>query len=285
MASITNTTTNESVHDNCTKPGLVPLEPRQRCLPKALSLVAPNQTLLELNTRFKSMPLMITKRNFRDVKCHNEVRQKLFEIINNVNIDEVYSKYECLATDTEQHDIPYLIALNKLGFITTDSQPGVMDAEESQRAYVAGLMVPDEADDLFDLINRTDVIGIQPRPDQSGHSRLPVTYGYSNCDNEPQSLAGNASKWIKGDSYWPLTYTAMHIGRCDLEDEVTMIPDELKKLPGTQSVKEKLDDWYQYELVYIILVDPQHGRLASEYLYPKVLIPLMRGIREMHDQK
>lgn len=58
-------------------------------------------------------------------------------------------------TDAIRHD---LIALNRLGLVTVDSQPGLLTARSAQRAYVEALLHNDRANDLFHRLAYSDLV-------------------------------------------------------------------------------------------------------------------------------
>lgn len=227
-----------------------------------------NNNLAKLCQRFKVLPSTIAKINMIKSPKNNLVRSKLFDLINKQKFTDVFDT-TAFYNDTLKYDVSWLTQLTKLGFIPLDSQPGEMTETASQRAYVSGALVCDEAFDLYDLINRTDIIAIINQSTCS-HTRLPVTYEYTNMDFDMESFAGNAPKWEKpkdiGDSdmiHYPPSSTALTLGMSEL--------DELPELFESDGLE------------YITIIDPTHGRLASEYLYPQILIPLMQAIRKMYD--
>ena len=196
---------------------------------------------------------------------------------------------------TAKHDSVFLVELNTLGFVTTNSQPGICAAgptpldwdkhlkamtdagelrqknpgsawaykelyaesggrlsakpmtETSERAYVMGAMMPDEAIEFFDLVNRTDIVCMMG----VGEYKVPVTYEYGNTSLHPAFWPG-----------CPPIYTS-------LKGSAFPLPDSIPKDIGDK-------------LISVECFDPQHGRLAAEYMYPKIILPIMRAIRARH---
>lgn len=174
--------------------------------------------------------------------------------------------------ETLQYDVKALAELNTLGFVTSGSQPGIVDRYEAQRAFVEGYMMPDEAAELYDLVNRTDIFCYTTAVRTTTSVRIPVTYAYTNMDNDIQSFAGNSPKWppkVKGDeSYaFPASTALCLITNYD-EDKNVMVADKLNK-------------WISY-LSYVVVIDMKFNRLACNYMYPQILLPIMKAIRKRH---
>lgn len=203
------------------------------------------------------------------------------------------------ATQTALFDQKQITELNWLGFVTTGSQPGLVVREqnpldwpkytqamkmatqeadrggpwrfseiykqlggrnsqdrrvsESQRAYLEGFMLPDEAMELFDIVNRTDIVCIIPN--QQCKCAVPVTYQYAN--------------WVPERSLiWPgYPYFTTSMGLATSTDSLPPHAQQFAK-----------------QLVFVQCFDPQHGRLASEYMYPTVILPIVRMIRSRHER-
>lgn len=71
--------------------------------------------------------------------------------------------------------VPYLAALNRAGFLTTDSQPGEDLGHSRQRAYVDGLTNVEMTRRIERLALVSDLYVVVVAPGASGGAMLPVT--------------------------------------------------------------------------------------------------------------
>jgi hypothetical protein len=123
----------------------------------------------------------------------------------------------------------------------------------SHRAYVRGYMFRDEARELWDLLNRTDLV-CMTRAHTSG---IPVAYDYI---KRPAGRPQDAMEW---PSIVPMSHAL----------PIQWVPD--KDVPDCVSA------WKEH-LVDVVCYDPRHGRLGRDYLCPTVLAAL-HAIRKRHD--
>ncbi len=68
-----------------------------------------------------------------------------------------------------------LAALNRNGLFTKESQPGLLDAGNAQRAYVTGFCTPETAGSLLALSSRTELVTVGHAPGEMSRASIPVT--------------------------------------------------------------------------------------------------------------
>lgn len=68
-----------------------------------------------------------------------------------------------------------LAELNRNGLFTRESQPGVLAAGHSQRAYVTGFCGVEAAAALLTLSGRTDLVTVAHAPGEASQASIPVT--------------------------------------------------------------------------------------------------------------
>lgn len=165
--------------------------------------------------------------------------------------------------DTLANDLTFIMELNKLGCITLDSQPGVCTQESSQRAYCNAFMMFDEATDLVDLVNRTDIVAtIVPPTQYQKVVQIPMTYmKFMPWMNKAGSMAVRSPRWP--GMLVASTYT-------NFSAETETVPSLFRPMFENPVV------------VFVHAFDPMPGRPASTHMYPKVLLPIMRAIRRRY---
>jgi hypothetical protein len=84
--------------------------------------------------------------------------------------------------------VPYLAAMNRLGFATDLSQPGELDGEWGQRAAVTGYCEHAQAECLASLSLRSDLVVITHYPGAEADYELAITRDREHCHTR---LAGH----------------------------------------------------------------------------------------------
>lgn len=79
-----------------------------------------------------------------------------------------------------------LVSLNEAGFVTMDSQPGVVDDAGAQRAYVEGLCFEETVDRVVHGLLRTDLVALTFAPGTSAWGGIAVTVD----DGDPFTFLG-----------------------------------------------------------------------------------------------
>jgi hypothetical protein len=221
----------------------------------------------------KTLPYFPIENRNADIE---HTRKRFFEIVNSDKYEKYLSDLFCnkketlVCKETKEFDVDHLILLNYLGCITTNSQPGIChegDEEydnRTQRAYVEIMMLKDEARELCDLINRTDIFAEWTcEKNKDNTVRVIVTYDWSANEDDSGSFSGSQPKW--GNKI-PNAYTAIPVGYFPSEE----VPDIFENLNFKH-------------IAFVYVIDMQPGRLACKYLYPKILIPIMKMIRKRYE--
>ncbi|MGZ4663223.1 MAG: DUF6919 domain-containing protein, partial [Arthrobacter sp.] len=78
--------------------------------------------------------------------------------------------------DEETREIAGQLAeLNRNGFFTKESQPGLRAHGNAQRAYVTGFCSPASASALLQLSSRTELVTVAHAPGEPSRASIPVT--------------------------------------------------------------------------------------------------------------
>jgi hypothetical protein len=130
--------------------------------------------------------------------------------------------------------IPYLVALNQAGFLTSCSQPGELRAGYRQRAFVDGYATVEVVSRCLELELFTDLIVTAVPHNQTGGYLFPVTV----------------------DLFRPFTHTGHHDGR-------RLSAHKVYDSHMTPEGRAELDPLY-----YLTVIDPVWGR--EEYLWERL---------------
>jgi hypothetical protein len=100
--------------------------------------------------------------------------------------------------------IPFLAAMNRMGYVTEFSQPAEVKADSAQRAVVSGYCLEGNAERLASLSLETELIVITHYPGMPATYEIPITrIGNATSTIVPGYLLPDANLW-PWDHYHPL---------------------------------------------------------------------------------
>jgi len=124
-------------------------------------------------------------------------------IANHGSAKKTSGEYLNVDIDSILYNLPELIEMNELGFLTVDSQSGIKEKNHLERAYITGYMLNKQAEHVWEELNRLGYIVMRIKmstyieygPDILSLSRIPVTID----DNKIYTQVGLATDidWIK----------------------------------------------------------------------------------------
>ena len=88
-----------------------------------------------------------------------------------------------------------LVALNRNGLFTKESQPGLLGEGSAQRAYVTGFCTPETAGRLLELSSRSELVTVGHAPGEMSRASIPVTLQ----DAEIVTVLGTSESPIEAD--------------------------------------------------------------------------------------
>lgn len=88
-----------------------------------------------------------------------------------------------------------LAVLNRSGLFTKESQPGLREGGNTQRAYVTGYCAPESAGRLLELSSRTELVTVGHAPGEMSRASIPVTLR----DTEIVTVLGTSESPIEAD--------------------------------------------------------------------------------------
>jgi hypothetical protein len=124
--------------------------------------------------------------------------------------------------DPETESIaPVLARLNRMGFVTDFSQPGMIDGDEAQRAAVGGYCEDDVAERLASVSVRGDLVVISQAAGYGASYQLPIT----RTRNYTFTILCGDGDMAHGDDSWPapglnprmreVLRATWYVGACD----------------------------------------------------------------------